>query len=833
MNQNIATFSASFGITERVAQDMNRITQKVQQNAGALEQALADPIIKAERQMGLLASKTDRYLAQAISGRSPFTDRQLNEVRLMNQEMERLLNLMGELGRTQPAGFGHALETFGVLRGGLSSINNIIRQQQPMTAARVMPEYGPNYIYTPNIHGPATPAQFRTFSRTVSPERNYDLPKGFMPYGNLNLYGRDYGQNYMHAFQVQGPDIPDWLRITPRLVQEPKEYGLPSGFTPFSKLDFQRSGYNTINTNRIYGPPVPPGFEQQRDSLRQMERQMDFYFRAEDMNKVKAGRKQFAEVEEKETSALRIRKSKELETSFRAEEVRIESLAKAWGKLSAEELKNKNISIRARSEAGINTTVEQEALRRVVDPRSSYRYGKGSSDHMMRYSAQNIAFGLEDFLISSQYGGIGAGFRAITNNATAVAAATTGRLTPLMSAGLVGGTAVIGAGAAVGYDYVNSLGIKDDEREGIREYVQRRDRDVSMKYQTRRFADSLTGTSTAASGFQAAQAAYEEANARQMSVHRDMMEIVKWKQTPMPTALHGERTNMHEPTFYEKMDAGFDSFVGGWTGMYGRTSGRSLEQIEDYQRKMEEFNALEKQYGPLSAASNQKKKEMEIARSKFDEGFQSDVQTFGKNRMQRNELAYWDDLERQGVLLHPMNRFDTEQVLRDINKARELKDVTDPMQRQIIEEKYRQQDVLAKDDLAMQEKVFEERKRDRQLDQRDRLNKYETNPLKKYDEQAAITRQRMMNDESFLTEADKEKELAAYDKYVKKQREKVLSYNTTPEGIEVGSANDIRLRGQFFDKGKNMGEPLIPKLDEIKKVMEKVVAALTGKKQVR
>lgn len=289
--------------------------------------------------------------------------------------------------------------------------------------------------------------------------------------------------------------------IRGRTFQRPEVFGMPAGFEPFRGFAGPHIPQSMRNFRQLAADPLDMPRSIMGTNLPMAARP---WSREDSQDVALESRRQ--------TSSKRL-------AEYREERQAVLHLAEAYSKLSAAERHELQTQANAMRDSGQQRYRLMGAALNEVEQQKRMGIGPGSFSHAFRYGTQNAAFALEDYMISSQYGGPKAGFRAITNNLTAIAAAATGSLNPLTAGAVIAGVAVAGASAPLMYDAMT--GSSDQDAEIYKKYA------TPGKGVMSRFQSGALSQDLISKGPQSALASYLQAEAKEREVNLRRSEVLR------------------------------------------------------------------------------------------------------------------------------------------------------------------------------------------------------------------------------------------------------------------------------------------------------------------
>lgn len=477
---NVASFYSTFGIKDTLSEDLTRIRGTAERMMQSLEKTMATPFTEADRAASLLERHVEKLASKTLTGLVSI--KTIQDLENANTLVESLFNRLSKLSSatlTSP--------------GASNTFQRLAALQQTIGTAQQVAVPSPD-AYIRQQAAIAASIRPATMSMLAPQRPNYYLPTGFEP---LRL-------------MPEGPETPHPLRGNIRYEQ------------PDTDLDSMMKRRSVIGRNAdiIINRHLKERDEQERtEGINTLRNRT-----ADERNRNPYGPYQGLQQMDVRQDTTRL---------FREQRGEVLHLADAYSKLSAAERNEIRVTsegLRARGQRGYSLALN--ALDE-VDAQRRGGFGTGAGGHAFRYASQNAAFALEDYLISSQYGGPKAGFRAITNNLTAIAAAATGSFHPLVGAGIIGATAVAGASAPLVYDYFTSTNDAQMKREDM-QFADRSamsNSNISRSIGINNLGQNYQGLRSAANQTANDIAAFQARQANRMSRSIGLNEIVAGKQS--------------------------------------------------------------------------------------------------------------------------------------------------------------------------------------------------------------------------------------------------------------------------------------------------------------
>lgn len=767
---NIATANVAFGVKHSVDQDMAGLLAAIQRNAAKAKEALADPMANFNREILMAGKQLEKLMNMKLAG--PVTQKTLDDLARASERIEQLFNQLSKFNSAQltTPSANQAFKNLSVLKDavGVSQQvaipNNEVARAQRQAGEQAQLEF---------IRG-------RTFQRS---NYDYGLPQGFtnelIPSGphipsamrnfRQGVSGRDTELESHEAYQrwQRNQSLP----LAPRPGSDVPGSGVNRLLIPQSDEHFTRQ-------EDIHGP-----FDINPDRARNMRfnRTMDNY----------TGSQKAQGILETERGIAQRKNATRLEPELRQEAEAVDRLSERYAKLTVEQRKNVEVRLAAKQASGQDVGLAQRAMSQVIDPSSgfNFRTGKRSGDHALRYGSQNAAFALEDYLISSQYGGPAAGFRAITNNLTAIAAASTGMINPIAAASIIGGVAVAGASAPLAYNMLSKSTLKQERDDSLANIKYERDREARLN------------------------------SIKQFSSDKDINEssgfLSKLKSAEQnETELRLTRADKESEFNFAKEQ--FD-FHDSQKGMFGSSIPDKIKKR--YETLQDELTKLP----TMDSASG----DVFRSRTNFDLSLGRESRLFNSLSSERNQSRDLSIESAMGRNTDPQKEFDIEQSRRDKNRQfirRQLGKGSPELK--LKEEGWRREDEVANNGLAVDKTKFQRQEQEQRWSERSHMAGFQTDDRKALLEQSQIERERIMADANLSLNPALQQETLKRQAMMTSRNFANLSH--TPDlgsAIETNSAQDLSLRQPFFGPRETTKEAEGRTLDSILKELEKLTAA--------
>ena len=754
---DIATYAIRVGVKETVGQDMARLKPIIDSSMKAIENSMANPISEVDRKMAALIPTVER-IGRAAAGNRFISERQLTDLDRAKTYVQGLAEQLMRLGPAS-TGFLKSLEGLQTLQQSISQIRQIAIPSLGSMGAnakeiasyrqQVLSDSLRNFIpFNQRQFGPVTPegmgynirrvpADQRVVTRHVM-NQEYGLPDGFGPLS----FNRT---NQRHILNRPLNELPEGFgpfslrRSNQQHILNRQEYGLPEGFGPITPGMLNRGMPR-------FGPDSPgPHF--------------DFNRRQQEGVDTRLGRNRFSAIADSEREAGRVRLSRDLNQQYDIEAQVYDKLTEKYSKWTDKQRDGERIRLRARADAGYDVSTRRRALEDVNDPFSTFNRGRQGGllgSHGFRFASQNAAFALEDYMISSQFGGPKAGFRAITNNLTAIA--STLPLNPLLSAGVIGATAIAGASAPLIYDRV----MKDD---------------VNREAQVKRVADYRE--------FRESQD-----KSRLLDYYRlednpkDAIGMMKQKRRDLRQLKdqHTILTNEFEST---------------------RSTSQFTNNLDDQIKAATIWN----QRNMNREEQNNLRKFISDAGVAFNNDMKLNEKQFESDKPFRSQLSSMLLRQNQGELIDPRERFKLDAERH--NKAVDLEFKRPGITKQemdLIDSKTKQLQFDRDEQFKLDDARYQQSLRERDFTHRERMSDFEINPRKRLTEQFNLDRDRILGDKGFTPE-QQQLQIGGLQKQLQRNLSHLESAPTLGRGVDVGSVEDLMSRQKHFDSTGESGRP--------------------------
>lgn len=528
-----------------------------------------------------------------------------------------------------------------------------------------------------------------------------------------------------------------------------------------------------------------------------------------EFQEIAIGRQRFSEINASESASVSNRKLGQVKQELEL----VKSLAQEYGKLSDAKRREIRVNLESMQAAGISgASLPLRAINQV----EQLRYGGNSN--AMRYGFQNAAFGIEDYLISSQYGGVKAGLRAITNNMTAIAAAATGSLSPVTAGVMIAGVAAAGSLAPGVYDWMTQTSdVSESEREGIRYNTRAADEYASFNQRLNQMRSRPSSASSALSNYLTArddrQVYQNRASALSNQIQRSVKAISgKNPYTGFGVAGSGFFDAINSPTMGRML--GFDDASTVRNDIIARESLKAQQdQFDTFSQKAIETAVLEKEY--LQKLNQRFPEEQNLfnQRQPFIKGL-NDIQM----RQLRGERINPDEVEKYRQSIELIDRADVRKQL-----------AKEPQSLAVQEELWRQEDVGSRNRLLLEREQFALQGRNQAWALRGRLAGFETDPAKALLSRSKIEAEQIEADPNYSPQEKKN----LLNGLMKLTRNGLSSLNKMPDLggiIEAGSGADIALRQPFFGPRETTKERDARDLGDIKAILERIEKATKDNK---
>lgn len=827
---NIGTLAATVVVKDTVKADMGRIKSLLTGEMKAVQEGLGHPLVEAERQLASITRGIEKLMSRSTF--SLLSDREVTKLQqyanLLDQITARVqsgasgnIGLMGVVDKLNSARMGVSTAQQIGITNPLASIPYTAIPSNTAAPRHIM---NPQQMGMPQGFGPL---HLQATNPYIDPDASGRAAR--MARRDRSAYEAWWQQQNIaaatsarHVMNPNEPGLPagfspvDFSRVglTSRHVMNPAEMGLPGGFGPIN-LRNRQTHSRFVGSPAEYG--LPEGFGPV--VLENIQAQN---FRARNILADERMRRdpygQGGQTTDFRQNQLAI--SRDLARQYDIEDRHVDKLRQTYARWSQDERNSERNSLRAMQSQGINRTSRLKALsenENDFQQIQKFNSGRGSYSHALQFGTQNAAFAVEDFLISTQYGGVKAGLRAITNNLTAMTAAATGAMNPFLGAGLISAVAVGGALAPSIYGAVSG----DDERRAELINQLASPRESTNQSMARQFRSRMsTGT-----GVNSARAAYEESmqnvarfNANKADILRGVGRGVNQigSERILPSEWVGAIARLPGVTEASHLlgTAGYalrnSGSIANWfmnesraTGLVDR--GRNLDELlqaRNARTLRDTANANIKGLGdPALEEARLEADRQALVRERRLEARDFTLQ----NRMLPMEL---DIAKRQlhGELINPRDQFEINRASRFVRLGDFRETMKDqPEAIRDFESRLIQEHFQEEARLPFLEEQFKLGSRDRGWQHRLRLAELDLDPRKRLAGKLAVQKEQILADKS-LSPDQQRMELAALEKMSRRQLEQLGEYPGLGDAINIGSAEDVRLRQKIFDKSGGSGK---------------------------
>ena len=770
MAGDVATFSAKFGIKDTIGSDLSRIKATAQAEMALLEKVLTDPIAKADREMAALVKTTEKLGDKAFRG-GLFSERQLQDIERLQTRLESIGRLISNISGGTPG--------YGQTATNLHSMQSVVGMASQL-AIRSPGVNDPGYLplsSKPTQFSGMGIGQYQNWRESVNEER---LQRNIA----WNRQADSYGRSSSYPGGLGGPmDSNGYVR---------PNRGVMGAAGAAAELEDRIARHSSTVGPSPYGPQRPTEIQQTRQYNDETKRLISSH--REEAEVLKTLKDQYHGL----TQAQR--------TVMHSEA----SMLKGQGR------------------PGYGLTLK--ALEGVEEDRRM-GLGKGSYSHAFRYGSQNAAFALEDFMISSQYGGFKAGMRAITNNLTAMTSAATMSMNPLAAAGIIGAVAVAGAGAPVAYDYFASKFGNSEED------IKRRDMMFARESRMRDDrASNIIFSDRAGSSYSAQSSKAKSMNDEYLQLQNRMADRGKRaKQFE-----RGERQAIEDDNVHWIETAAV--YAGYGVGQMTNPNNRFTNRVVAWERSKQDRAEMRKLKEEELKDSDpiEKLKELTKQNNATTAAREYEDRRFRESLPLSKELVGLQKREMLGEILNPRLKF---AATTKLEHAEYLSKFNAPgmtsEDKLRLTQQYQQHNEGRYQQFEADDQAFGLRLRDRGWQHRGRMADLEINPVKKLNAQFDLQRDQILADKSFLNEGDRTAELAALEKNRKLSLRDLGQYPGLGNAINVGSADDLRLRQRNFDRTGESGRSTESErklgeiVEEIRRLRDDVKATKPSSKGVK
>lgn len=501
----------------------------------------------------------------------------------------------------------------------------------------------------------------------------------------------------------------------------------------------------------------------------------------------------------REHAGDRQNRRKQADIDMLVESKHVEQLRNKYAALNEEKLKELKISIDARHASGQNVTSQLHAYNEVVNPWSSFnrndpgrrmKMGMGSGMHAFRYGSQNAAFALEDYLISSQYGGPAAGLRAVTNNLTAIAAASTMSMNPIASAGIIGGTALLGAAAPLVYNLSQDRTGSADQQQSRSQLMQDAFREQSRRYQE-------------------VQRSIIDAGRSNYQSHRSLYKTLSRE--------FGDKSVEYDE-YKAEVESKREQYNSGRTGWFnGEERKKAYNEILDMQAKLAAMGrGVESTRHSMDNAQHAMSKSLDF---------------IDRDRKAANEfedsLSPIRSQQRRGINVDPTAEYNKQKEFLEKQRDRAIEEAHyDKAEKRRIEGEHVDRMGNLDREFKVKKEIFQERKQEHEWDMQDRSagwrenskREMEYSPVEAINDKYNTEVERLQADQT-LSQAEFSRLVGIADAKRKRAIENENQMPTLGSAIDVGSGSDVALRQQYFNRNetgsKQAEQESMKKLEDI------------------
>lgn len=867
MSFNIATFSAKFGITDSVDTDFSRILSTIDRHSQSAADKLSNPIAALDRQAQMLEKSLDKTINKFGTGL--VSEKALSDLEKMQTYVQNIYRQLSETGKIGDQGFLQAIQRLQTLQHGIDVARNIAVPSPSAFAALQSKAIAPAASAMPMTN---------TYSQFVGAESVYTMPAGFGPikFGGNAYVDNDARNRHAVAARRDRAAYEQWWQnqqiapqTTSRFVPN-SDFGMPAGFGPLN-----------------LATDLDPVFNQHQKRLSVIGRNADIIIRRHQESKPffteqeewnsrlkmadERNRNPYAQNAQQDFTKLQLSLTKDRIAAYEQEEKAVQKFARVYSNWSAEERRIEQGKLQIFQQNGIDRSARLKGLEQA----HNNQYGMNrNTNPAFRYISQNVGFGIEDFLISSQYGGYKAGFRAITNNLTAIASAATSNLNPLIGTAAITGTALAGVGIPL------AIGMSSGTDEFSEDLTRRMAQPSSANLMRQRM--NIAARQAVGGGVGSARQAYMDSQdairtfeiksqdinravtSRTVTMGSQNVSPSEWMFAPLRSMGVGEswiQGNMkYNPLAFLPANA-----VDYWSGNSNASGNRryrtvrELGELSEARTLLDEANKNQREAGDpelLRQQMEQSRRLLEQERARE----QSDFEITNRFTLERMKIS---GRTARGELVDPSLAYNISNQERNARLAQARKDYADQPERlkDTITQHERdqsqadakhvhdmemyafnkqqqqfgfQQSMLSLDpnQLRKEEKAYQLRRqmtmqdasltqsqKDEQLagleadynyrvKQRgyaheSRMNDYEIRPIERMRKQYEL-RRKMLSEDSSLTQAQRDSELAGLDKQYQRSIRDIGERAPTLMGMDVGSLSDVANRNKYFNRNPTM-----------------------------
>ena len=778
---DVTTFSAQFVLKENLAATFTSMKGKAETGAKELEKVLTNPFEQMEKQLNSMLPTVNKLYDKANRGLTLFSRSELDNAQRYLGQLEAIQRIVSNMQQSP------AIRQFSQ---GISNVQSVLQSTLGLDAVRRNP-------------APLSQVQYvREFELLAAQTRPWSIYREDESLRQARISEK------LNRFQQErmGRASPEWWesKLRQRELYNQQRTGYPVSGPDRGTLSPAARGLFAVDDpngpNGPNGPNRPRGYHTPQE-LNAMRRKGEAFL---------------SDVGERKANEASLKKERELNLHYQTRAETLERLIPVLRSLNDQELKNVQIASRAKSEAGRGGDTTLEAANRIIyerglDPTTGKRFGRTGYSHNLTYGIQNAAFGLEDFLIASQYGGTKAGIRASVNNLTAIMAASTAGLNPFVGGGLIAGTAVLGALAPSVYEAtIANMGLRDQDKERDIFAARLKNNRSDLSYNTRinlpynqTVRDVRSHTSSLIEAEKVAKVADADRRFIEAEITKRTKAITKYE----------EYTGGGE----SDLVGGFRNVVLGTGGAIEGYFGFRNTEAQTYLKHKSALAVLNNQVEELKRQGKesereylQAQKELKLEEKRYQDSRKYSVEYERSSSILSGQLSGIEQRKINGEFVDPSEEYEA----RKLDRQRRLLTIgqqyKDPREQQehmeIIYEEERRDDQLQ----GIEQARFRKQLQQHNYSIRGDMIGYETHDLKRLEKQLELQRD-IISERGDLNPEQKVQMLEAFDKYAKKQMAEAGRYPTLGSVIDVGSAQDVALRQQYFlrdnEENRNPKDP--------------------------
>lgn len=744
---------------------MAKVNANLVRQAKTMERTLASPVQEAERALAALIRHTDRLSNKA--NYSILSDREVEKLALASRHLDAIQQRLQMTGGGFFPGFQQVQQNIGLVGQNLAQAQQLGIRQPPSALFNQIRDW--EYLGA-TTRGPV--------DRTVDPMREARIQR------NLMLRDPRAYQNWWQGVLAD---------------RDNQEVDLDRMFNRRNVID--RNAGIIIRRHQETAPTF-------RD---------DELWRARLSAADARNRDPYSGNQTQDFSRAQLANAQSLTKEYQNQEKVVDRLRSVFARMSVEDRQAARLQANAYQASGIDRTTRLRALgqNEYEFAQARMRTGMGSSSHALRYGIQNAGYAVEDFLVSSQYGGPKAGLRAIANNLTAVAAASTMSMNPWIAGAAITGTAI---GSAALPFAVNAFTGSDERTEELNAQFSS-PRNTVM----RQFEMQQRNRATIGSGIAAARQSLDattKAMQRREALSGEIMRGI----SPELRRQAGENVSWTERFFAGANNLGMVDMQGN-PGLIAQTIGGAVSWADwmagnrvNWSRTRvggaEQIRRIDDARGRLDAAN---KNMSGLDDPELLHRQQSDERAIldRERRIQAGEFRVQDALsprefeiarrQMRGAIVDPQEQFEIDQAKRFGRWGNLRQNLAgDPERLRDEGDAIKREQLLARRQLDFDKEEFTLRRRDRDWAFRGEMADLQTDPRKTLAERFQIRKEQIQADQS-ITPIQQNAQITALDKVFKKQLERINDYPALGDAIDVGSAADVRLRQKYFDRSGGTG----------------------------